>query len=83
MKKVFTVIILAALAVTFTLAGCKQKAEEGPKKYQIAVIPKGTTHIFWKSIHAGALKAPLGGTGSRPSFRPASLDHAEAQEGCS
>lgn len=23
----------------------------------IAVIPKGTTHEFWKSIHAGALKA--------------------------
>ena len=25
--------------------------------YQIAVIPKGTTHEFWKSIHAGAEKA--------------------------
>ena len=23
----------------------------------LAVIPKGTTHEFWKSIHAGALKA--------------------------
>ena len=23
----------------------------------IAVIPKGTTHEFWKSIHAGAIKA--------------------------
>ncbi|MSU70485.1 MAG: sugar ABC transporter substrate-binding protein [Opitutaceae bacterium] len=27
--------------------------------YQIAVIPKGTTHEFWKSIHAGAEKAKL------------------------
>jgi ribose transport system substrate-binding protein len=27
------------------------------KKLSIAVIPKGTTHEFWKSIHAGALKA--------------------------
>src|SRR6476620_12096167 len=27
------------------------------KKLTIAVIPKGTTHEFWKSIHAGALKA--------------------------
>lgn len=26
-------------------------------KLTIAVIPKGTTHEFWKSIHAGALKA--------------------------
>lgn len=28
---------------------------EGPLK--IAVIPKGTTHEFWKAIHAGAIKA--------------------------
>ena len=27
------------------------------KDYTIAVIPKGTTHEFWKSIHAGAIKA--------------------------
>jgi len=27
------------------------------KSYTIAVIPKGTTHEFWKSIHAGANKA--------------------------
>ncbi len=29
----------------------------GSGKPQIAVIPKGTTHEFWKSIHAGAVKA--------------------------
>lgn len=27
------------------------------KSYTIAVIPKGTTHEYWKSIHAGAVKA--------------------------
>jgi ribose transport system substrate-binding protein len=27
------------------------------KQTAIAVIPKGTTHEFWKSIHAGAVKA--------------------------
>src|SRR2546425_4914943 len=27
------------------------------KPYTIAVIPKGTTHEFWKSINAGAFKA--------------------------
>jgi len=27
------------------------------KAYTIAIIPKGTTHEFWKSVHAGALKA--------------------------
>src|SRR5262245_43822200 len=28
-----------------------------PGKLKIAVIPKGTTHEFWKSVHAGAEKA--------------------------
>jgi ribose transport system substrate-binding protein len=36
--------------------GCGKTAST-EKKYQIAVIPKGTTHEFWKSIHAGAIKA--------------------------
>jgi len=27
------------------------------RKTTVAVIPKGTTHIFWKSVHAGAVKA--------------------------
>src|SRR2546423_9654047 len=31
------------------------RAANGP--YTIAVIPKGTTHEFWKSINAGAVKA--------------------------
>jgi ABC-type sugar transport system substrate-binding protein len=33
--------------------------DESPKdvKYRIAVIPKGTTHEFWKSVHAGAAQA--------------------------
>ena len=26
-------------------------------KYRIAVIPKGTTHEYWKSVHAGAVQA--------------------------
>lgn len=27
---------------------------KGTDKYRIAVIPKGTSHQFWKSVHAGA-----------------------------
>jgi len=27
------------------------------KKLKIAVIPMGTTHVYWKSVHAGAVKA--------------------------
>lgn len=34
--------------------GAKQSAG---KKLRIAVIPKGTTHVFWKSVHAGAEQA--------------------------
>ncbi len=29
----------------------------GSKHYSIAVIPKGTTHVFWQSVHAGANRA--------------------------
>lgn len=32
-------------------------SSSGSKRLQIAVIPKGTTHEFWKSIHAGAKAA--------------------------
>src|ERR1043165_10221421 len=32
-------------------------AVHAASSYTIAVIPKGTTHEFWKSINAGAFKA--------------------------
>src|ERR1041384_2016607 len=49
---------LVRLGLTLALlafAGCGKKTDE--KTLIIAVIPKGTTHEFWKSIHAGAVKA--------------------------
>jgi ribose transport system substrate-binding protein len=42
--------VFCALAMVFPAAGAG-------KSYTIAVIPKGTSHEFWKSIHAGAVKA--------------------------
>ena len=30
---------------------------DGAKRYRIAVIPKGTTHEFWRAVHAGAANA--------------------------
>ena len=42
--------LLALVACAFTYAA---------DTYQIAVIPKGTTHEYWKSIYAGAIKAKL------------------------
>ena len=64
MKKLLLLIVFIAVSVVFIALGCKQK-EKSENKYSIAVIPKGTTHVFWKSIHAGAVKAEqeLKGTG--------------------
>jgi ribose transport system substrate-binding protein len=43
------------LSLTLALAGAA--TGWAAEAYKIAVIPKGTTHEFWKSIHAGAIKA--------------------------
>lgn len=43
--------LLAALLLALASCGGSEPTEA------IAVIPKGTTHLFWKSIHAGAIKA--------------------------
>jgi len=59
--------LVAAVCAAAVLAGCgssteSKASEETPKaagtqSFKIAVIPKGTTHEFWKAIHAGAKKA--------------------------
>src|SRR5882762_6009911 len=55
MKKIIT---LLAVSLTIAALACKATGPQGQKKkLTIAVIPKGTTHEFWKSIHAGANKA--------------------------
>jgi ribose transport system substrate-binding protein len=52
------IVIFITLAALLG-AGCGHHDSHGGagKKLTIAVIPKGTTHEFWKSIHAGANKA--------------------------
>jgi len=53
--------VLCACALGNT--GCKKKPsaaeadQDKPRKVRVAVIPKGTTHEFWKAVHAGAEKA--------------------------
>lgn len=60
--------VLLSLSLVAVLTGCpkdppKESADGGTpntattKRIKIAVIPKGTTHEFWKSVHAGAVKA--------------------------
>jgi len=54
-----TIFLLIVLVVIATVSCNKPggPAASGKKKLTIAVIPKGTTHEFWKSIHAGSNKA--------------------------
>jgi len=47
---------LAALALIILLAGCSKQTAKS-LRISIAVIPKGTMHEFWKTVHAGAVKA--------------------------
>ena len=46
------IFFVATLCSVALACGAARAAE-----YTIAVIPKGTTHEYWKSIHAGAVKA--------------------------
>ena len=45
------------IALVAAFAGCGGKDASSSKKYRVVVIPKGTGHQFWKSVHAGALRA--------------------------
>jgi ribose transport system substrate-binding protein len=47
---------LAVLATALCIAACSKSGSRA-NGITIAVIPKGTTHEFWKSIHAGAVQA--------------------------
>ena len=51
-----TTLILLVLGL-LAGANCNRAKSTNSKKLTIAVIPKGTSHEFWKSIHAGAIKA--------------------------
>ena len=56
-------LLLCLLATILVLPACERgrggRAAGGAagKALTLAVIPKGTTHEFWKSVHAGAVKA--------------------------
>lgn len=55
-------VLSGFLCLALALSACAKKSSDNrglreAKRLQIAVIPKGTTHEFWKSIHAGAVQA--------------------------
>ena len=49
--------LLLLLSLCLVASCTNGPASNTKKKLTIAVIPKGTTHEFWKSIHAGSIKA--------------------------
>lgn len=57
MKKALPIIIvLVVITGIFIVIGIARKGKQRSQR-QIAVIPKGITHIFWESIRRGAEKA--------------------------
>ncbi|MFN0205822.1 MAG: substrate-binding domain-containing protein [Planctomycetota bacterium] len=57
-------IISSSLIAGFVVFGCNKQDGGGgaqnsgaAKKYRIAVVPKGTSHEFWKSVEKGAKRA--------------------------
>jgi ribose transport system substrate-binding protein len=55
----FLTVVTSIGCILFNLS-CQKTSEQAgaePKKLRLAVVPMGTTHEFWKAIHAGAKKA--------------------------
>ena len=63
MIKKMKLIFLVFLGIFFlVLVGCRSERTAAgggttSRTYKIAVIPKGTTHEYWKAVQAGAIKA--------------------------
>ena len=47
-------LLAAALVITTMVHGCGEGEAQQSPMMKIAVIPKGTSHEFWKAVHAGA-----------------------------
>lgn len=56
MKRLWLGALVALLAPLATACPAHRNTS-GAKSFTLAVIPQGSTHEYWKSIHAGALEA--------------------------
>src|SRR6185312_2004321 len=45
---------LLCIVLTFWISGCNRS-----RKPVIGVVPKGSNHVFWQTVHAGAVKAAI------------------------
>jgi ribose transport system substrate-binding protein len=60
-RRSFAPLLLLAGWSCVATAACARRPQEGTRsagrRLRLAMIPKGTTHEFWKSVHAGGVKA--------------------------
>jgi ribose transport system substrate-binding protein len=54
MRKIILLVVMFAAVLA---VACHRGGSNSNHKLTVAVVPKGTSHEFWKSIHAGAVKA--------------------------
>ncbi|MDI1289964.1 MAG: substrate-binding domain-containing protein [bacterium] len=86
-KGVAKVAVVVAMVAASAAVSCKREggsekamAEGSKAPLRIAVVPKGTTHDFWKSVEAGALAAGKEVEGVNVTFRgPEKEDDREQQ----
>ena len=81
---------IVPLAAAMLLASCGREAEpvapaapgasDGPAALRVAVVPKGTTHDFWKSVHAGARRAEADLEGVQVTFQGPEREDDRAQQ---
>jgi len=80
--------LLAAAGVLLASCGREEPAPTaGPEgggapapALRVAVVPKGTTHDFWKSVHAGAKRAEAELEGVRVTFQGPEREDDRAQQ---
>jgi len=56
-RRLLHAVALAFAASALLLPAACSRHGGAATRYAIGVVPKGTTHEFWKAIHAGAVKA--------------------------
>lgn len=57
MKNVLVVVVILVVVGVFIGIGVLRKGGDDGGVIKIAVIPKGTSSVYWESVHVGAMKA--------------------------
>ena len=57
LPNVLCLILLAAVGCSNSRTKSASEGESRSGPIRVAMIPKGSSHVFWKSVHAGGVKA--------------------------